>query len=162
MTADDRDSLHQLVEASTMALYVAIAMLAALAVVDPTRFDQGEVIGLLWGTALGLAVAHYVAFRLASRLARGRPLTTRDAEIAGLQVAGALTVPAVCTLTVLLAGDHSAVDVAIWTVGIGLGLVGFLAGRANGANLVRSAVLGGVVLGIGAVTAAAKVALGGH
>ena len=165
MSGDDLDHerLHRLVEATTMALYVAIALLAALAVLDPERFSAGETIGLVWGTALGLAIAHYVAFRLASHLALGRSLTRQDAEVAGLQVAGALTMPVACTITVLLFGrDGTAIDVAIWTVGLGLGAAGFLAGRANGASLVRSAILGGGVLVIGILTATAKVALGGH
>ena len=54
-----------------MALYVSIALLAALAAVDEDALSRNDTLLLIWGTSLGLAVAHYVAFRLASALARG-------------------------------------------------------------------------------------------
>jgi hypothetical protein len=52
-------------EAATMALYVSICLLAALAAVRE-RADAGhvDVLRLVWGTTLGLALAHWFAFRL--------------------------------------------------------------------------------------------------
>ncbi len=146
-----------------MALYVAIALLATLAAVDPDHLTRRGTLLLIWGTTLGLAVAHYVAFRLASTLAKGSHLGRDDITTAGVQFLGAITVPAVCTLTgLLLADDGTAVDVAEFTLAGILGVTGYLAGRGNGASRGRSALLGGGVLLAGLATAAAKYALTGH
>ena len=118
-----------------MALYVAIALLAALAAINPDRFTRRETLLLIWGTALGLAVAHYVAFRLASSIAKPRHLSREDVRTAGVQFLGAMSVPAMCTLTGLVfADDDSAVEVAELTLAGMLGVTGYLAGRGNGAK----------------------------
>ena len=44
-------------EASTMALYVAICLLAAFAAV-PESGVHAQAIGIIWGVTVGLAVAH--------------------------------------------------------------------------------------------------------
>jgi hypothetical protein len=48
----------------TMALYVAISLLASLIVIPESRVEHTHVLGLIWGITLGLALAHWFAFRL--------------------------------------------------------------------------------------------------
>jgi hypothetical protein len=158
------DAVHRWVEATTMALYVSIALLAALAAVHPESATRQHTLVLIWGTTLGLAVAHYVAFRLASHVARGRELSRHDVAIAGVQLIGALLVPLVCTITeVLFADDDDAIDVAEFTIAGVLGVTGYLSARGNGASRGRAALLGAGVLVAGLVTAALKYALtSGH
>jgi hypothetical protein len=56
-------------EAYTMALYVAICLLAALAAVSEPALDEGaHTFELVWGTTVGLALAHWFAFRMSARL----------------------------------------------------------------------------------------------
>src|SRR3954449_3567473 len=62
-------------EALTMALYVSICLLAALASLKDTALTHGLVFELVWGTTLGLAAAHLFAFLLAGRLIEGRPIS---------------------------------------------------------------------------------------
>ena len=51
-----------------MALYVAICLLAALSVVAEDELEhRGVAINVIWGTTLGLALAHWFAFRLSAR-----------------------------------------------------------------------------------------------
>jgi hypothetical protein len=155
--------LHRLVEATTMALYVSIALLAALAATSEANESRRSTLLLIWGTALGLAIAHYVAFRLASALARGRHLGRDDIETAGVQFIGAMTVPLACTVAELALGsDDNAIDVAEFTLAGALGVTGYLAGRTNGASRPRAALLGGVVLVIGFATATVKFFLTRH
>ncbi|HLT95304.1 MAG TPA: hypothetical protein VK070_00810, partial [Acidimicrobiia bacterium] len=56
-------------EAFTMAFYVAVCLIAALAVVG----DEASVpiLGIIWGSTVGLALAHLFAFRLAARVVGG-------------------------------------------------------------------------------------------
>ena len=52
-----------------MSLYVAIVLLAALMVVpDSSGHGDVQVLGLVWGTTIGLALAHLFAFRVSARL----------------------------------------------------------------------------------------------
>ncbi len=50
-----------------MALYVAICLIAALIALENVTFVPGDILGLVWGTTVGLAVAHVFAFRMASQ-----------------------------------------------------------------------------------------------
>jgi hypothetical protein len=51
-------------EALTMALYVTICLLAALSVVaEHGEGAQADTFKIVWGTTLGLALAHWFAFR---------------------------------------------------------------------------------------------------
>jgi hypothetical protein len=161
--SEPHDAVHRLVEVTTMALYVSIALLAALAAVDEDALSRNDTLLLIWGTALGLAVAHYVAFRLASALARGRHLGRGDVVIAGVQFLGAMIVPAAVTLVELAFGDdEDDVDTAVFALSVILGVTGYLVSRGNNASRGRAALLGLGVLVVGLVTALVKSALAGH
>ena len=62
-----------------MALYVAICLLGVLTAVAE-RADAGHVsvFTLVWGTTVGLALAHWFAFRLSARLVAGGTGTVRS------------------------------------------------------------------------------------
>jgi hypothetical protein len=51
-----------------MAPYVAICLIAALTALANVTAIPGHIIGLVWGTTVGLTVAHVFAFRIAGRL----------------------------------------------------------------------------------------------
>ena len=56
---------HLRKEGWTMALYVAICLIAALTALANVTAIPGHIMGLVWGTTVGLAVAHVFAFRIA-------------------------------------------------------------------------------------------------
>jgi hypothetical protein len=160
---EGHDANHRLVEVTTMALYVSIALLAALAAVDDDALSRNDVLLLIWGTSLGLAVAHYVAFRLASALARGRHLGRGDVVVAGVQFLGAVIVPAAVTIVELVFSDgEDDIETAEFALAVILGVTGYLVSRGNGASRRRAALLGLGVLIIGFATAAVKNFLTGH
>ena len=146
-----------------MALYVSIALLAALAAVDEDALSRNDTLLLIWGTSLGLAVAHYVAFRLASALARGRHLGRADVVVAGVQFFGAMIVPAAVTgVELLLGDDEDDVDTAVFALAVILGVTGYLVSRGNGSSRRRAVLIGLGVLVVGMVTAVVKSVLAGH
>ena len=51
-----------------MALYVAVCLIAALTALANVTAVPGHILGLVWGTTVGLALAHVFAFRIAGRL----------------------------------------------------------------------------------------------
>ena len=159
--ADHQTELQ--LEVSTMALYVSVVLLAALvALEDSATTGDREMLGLIWGTTIGLALAHYFAFRVASRLVRGTTFHKRDGEIALAQLTGAAIVAALCTIPVLLMPDSSKNDYVRFELAILLGIAGFAAGRTGGASRPRSFVTGVIVLVLGVGVALVKNALIGH
>jgi hypothetical protein len=168
--ATDQDVAHHAehrteltLEVSTMALYVSVVLLAALvALEDGATTPDREMLGLIWGTTLGLALAHYFAFRVASRLVRGTTFHKRDGEIALAQLGGAAIVAALCTIPVLLLRDSSKNDSVRFELAILLGVAGYAAGRSGGASRLRSLATGAIVLVLGVGVAFVKNALLGH
>jgi tetrahydromethanopterin S-methyltransferase subunit B len=53
-----------------MALYVTVCLLAALTALQNVVAVSGRVLGLVWGTTIGLALAHLFAFELPAALFR--------------------------------------------------------------------------------------------
>ena len=73
---------HLVREAATMVLYVSVVEIAELAAIPEDHFAHGRVTGpvggallaIVWGTAVGLAIAHWFAFRIAApAFRRGEP-----------------------------------------------------------------------------------------
>jgi hypothetical protein len=70
-SAADADRVHLehlRKEGWTMALYVAICLIAALSALQNVVAVSWHVLGLVWGTTVGLVLAHVFAFRIAGRL----------------------------------------------------------------------------------------------
>ena len=78
-----------------MALYVSVCLIAALAALENVTFVPGHILGLVWGTSVGLAVAHVFAFRIAGRLVHGGDLPRADRIISVVQLAAAAAVAAI-------------------------------------------------------------------
>ena len=150
-------------EAITMALYVAICLLAALTAVAE-RADAGHAVtlGIVWGTTIGLALAHWFAFRVSSRMVGGGSLSRADARLAGAQMAGAAAVAALVSIPVLALPSTAELDVARIVLAALIGLAGFLVGRRSGASTFRSVVFGGVMVVAGLGIAILKNVLSHH
>jgi hypothetical protein len=92
----DRDHLRK--EAWTMGLYVTVCLLAGLTALESVVAVPGHVFGLVWGTTVGLALAHLFAFRLAGRLVHDGRFPRSD------QIVSALFGVAVLALAIIIAG----------------------------------------------------------
>lgn len=146
-----------------MVLYVAICLLAALALITDTEAEHdGTVIRVIWGTTIGLALAHWLAFRLSARLLSGGRPSRDDGEAALAQLVGAGFVAVVATIPVLLADGTTELDWARLAVaGVIAGAV-FAGSKANGASTPR-AIIGGVIGLAATVTVAlVKNTVSGH
>jgi hypothetical protein len=76
-------------EAITMALYVAICLVAALAALPDTEGSHAHLLGIIWGVTIGLAVAHWFAFRVATRRVCAGRYRRSDVQLAAAQLVGA-------------------------------------------------------------------------
>ncbi len=150
-------------ESSTMALYVSIVLLATLtAIGDDAEASHVEILGIVWGTTLGLAIAHFFAFRISSKVFRGVALHRPDVRIAFLQLGGALAVAVLCTVPMLLLPATAETDAVRLELSLLLGVAGYAAGRTGGASRPRALVTAVVVLVLGLATALLKNVLSGH
>lgn len=140
-----------------MAFYVAVVLLAALFVA--VERESGRLLALVWGTTLGLAVAHLFAFRLAAVLV-GRGSAGSDTwSLAGAQLAGAALVGLLVTVAVLVIPGDDRAEVARFSLAAFVGLSGYAIGRSAGASQVRSVGFAMGVLVLATAVAGIKYAL---
>ena len=150
-----RDELIR--EFLTMALYLAIVIFAELiAIPDGDRLDRVESVALVWGTTVGLVLAHLFAFELsAAFVAAGRAgLPIRRLALA--QVAAAASVAALATLPLLALGEEPGYEFAQALLALLIGGTAFAAARHTGTSGARSAAFAALVLALAGVIIALK------
>ena len=141
----DEHRAQVLQEAATMVLYVAVVELVEL-----------------WGTAVGLALAHWFAFHIAAAGFRGDRPTRLDAEIGLAQLGGAALVAALSSLPVLLFSDANEQRIIVFVPAVIIGVIGYSLARTTGRSRFPSVVLGSIALALGVVVAIIKSALSAH
>jgi hypothetical protein len=154
-----------------MALYVSIVLLATLAAL-PAGHDDGhepiqgpvglELVAILWGTTIGLALAHSFAFVVATQGLGGGRLQEHDLKEATAELAGAVFVAAVGSLPVLLFSEETEQKVVPFVLALVIGVVGYLVERLNGRTRLASVVFGVATLVVGLLAAGVKNLLTGH
>jgi hypothetical protein len=150
-------------EAATMALYVAICLLAALTVLSHSELEAGNtVFRVIWGTTLGLALAHWFAFRLSARLVGEGSVRRTDAELALAQLGGSVVVAVVATVPVVLFEGDAEIDITSWVVAGFIAVVGFVVARRSGASWFRSTVYASSTTVVALATVVIKNYLSGH
>jgi len=167
-TLEERGELWR--EVATMVLYVSVVEIAELAALPEGHFGSGRVTGpvgaqllaIVWGTAVGLALAHWFAFRVAAPAFRGDRPTRRDTRIGLAQLGGAAFVAAVSSLPVLLLSDVRAQEVTGDVPAVIIGVVSYFIARATGKSFLPSIFYGITALALGIVVALVKSALAAH
>lgn len=150
-------------EASVMALYVAVCLLAALiALGEDAGHGHVRAFGLVWGTTIGLALAHAFAFRVSARLSAQGRFDAHDARIVGAQLGGAAFVAVICSVPVLFVGATGEFDVVRTVLSVFIGAMGYEVARLGGADRMRAVVYGVAVLALAVVVAVVKNVLSGH
>jgi hypothetical protein len=147
-------------EACTMALYVAICLLAALIALPETA--HAHLVQLIWGVTVGLALAHWFAFRLSARLVGQGTIRAHDLESGGAQLGGAAGAALLATLAVLVAPDTAEREVAEYVLAALIGAVGFVVARGAGATRVAALLYACTVLVAAVAIAVVKNVLAGH
>jgi hypothetical protein len=147
-------------ESITMGLYITISLLAVLSA-KPHGGGTSAVLTLIWGTALGLTLAHWLAFQLTARLFAGSRLPSHERMTMVGQAGAALGVACLASVPLLL---HTTAGPAL-ARGVLAGLVGlfaFGAARRHGGSLGSATVYALVVVAIALSVAIGKYLLTGH
>jgi hypothetical protein len=155
-----RENLRK--EGWTMALYVAICLIAALTALENVTAVPGHIVGLVWGTTVGLALAHVFAFRIAGRLVHDGELPKVDRITSVVQLAAATAIAVVVSIPILLASTENELDWARYTCAGIIGAVGYFAARGAEHSRVRAVLFGVGVLAVAIAIAVLKHRLAGH
>lgn len=135
--ADVRSTERETVrEGVTMALYLSLSLLAVLLAVPATV--QEDPVALVTLTAIGLLVAHLVAFAISSRLVSEGVFDAESRRIASVQILAGLAVVVLVTVPMLLFDAPTSLYVAEAVLLLVVVGVGYLAARAARASVVRS------------------------
>jgi hypothetical protein len=148
-------------EAYTMALYVAICLLAAL-IALPEEGAHARLSAIIWGVTVGLAVAHWFAFRVSARLVGAGSVRQHDVESAVAQLVGAIAVALLGSIPVLILPASVELEWVEGVLAAFLALVGFAVARGGGASRPRAMGYALAVLVFAVGIAALKNVLAGH
>lgn len=159
---ETEDRLELRKEAFTMALYVAVCLLAALTALPGASHESIPVLNLVWGLTIGLALVHWFAFRIAARLAGGGRVRRHDVLSAGAQLTGAGAIAALATIAAIAAPEPAEAQVVSLTLAGVIAAVGFLVARGSGAGRARAALYAAAVLVLAVVIVETKNRLSGH
>lgn len=147
-------------EAITMALYVSLSLLAVLVALPAhtasSRLASAVTIVV---AALGLVLAHHVAFRLSSRLVDKGLVTKESLRLLGAQLAGAVPVAVVAAVPPLVFGGDTGRILSEVVLVVFVALVGYRAVRQTASPARSMLYVGGLVVTIAAVVAV-KTAVG--
>jgi hypothetical protein len=141
-------------EVATVAFYVSVTLAAELAAATDSM-SEAVVVGGLWGTAIGLALAHWYASTLTRALAR-RSFHRADAVEGLREVGAAIAIVAALTVPFVLFETSTALVVGRLIVVAGTAGIAYVIARRDGATVRSATVQGSIVVLIGIVVIQAK------
>jgi hypothetical protein len=150
-------------ETTTMALYLAISMLALL-----SALPHGEggvthtVAGTVWGTIAGLTLAHLLAFRLSGKLLGGGWLDRAEVYALGGQVVAAIGVGLLVSVPLVWSSGTQAVAYARLVLAAMIGVFAYGVAIQQSPSRGRALLYAAVVVVISLGVAVVKNRLAGH
>jgi hypothetical protein len=142
-------------ETLTMGLYVSITLLAALAVTGDGDGSE-DVLAIVWGTTIGLALAHWFAFDLVVRLVVAHPQPSHVTRELLFELMGVFAVAVLATITLALVPQHLERQAVRAVMALAIGTVTFIEARVYGSSWRRAAAAGAIALVLASVVAGVK------
>ena len=153
----DRSVRYRARELTVVAFYVSVTLAAELAAASSDD-SKAIVVGALWGTAVGLALAHWYAQTITAAIARGAFHKTDAAE--GLrEIGAAVGVALVLSLPFIVFETPTALVLSRWGVVLGTSLIALALARTAGAGWMRAFIEAAIVFAIGVAVIETKAAL---
>jgi hypothetical protein len=144
------------------ALYMALVLLAALVALPLEQLPDDDVLVLtLLGTAIGLVLAHWLAFRLAAHLTeQGGVWAGSAAQEAGAQIAGGVAVALVASAPFVVLDGAEALRVALLLLAAMPAATGMAIARLRGRSWLTTAIASGLVFVMAVAIVEIKAAVG--
>jgi hypothetical protein len=149
-------------ETGTMVLYISVVELAELAALRAANVgvSEDQLIELVWGTAAGLALAHWFAFVLVTDAVRRGRIRRDDLYLGAAQFIAAAAVSLLCSIAIVWS-DGSARAAAV-VPAIIIAVSGYWISRASGRSQAGAFLVAAIVLAVGLTVAIVKSNLVGH
>lgn len=161
-SAHDEQRVERRREANTMALYIAICLLAALTALPDSKQLHAHGLGIVWGITLGLALAHWFAFWMATRMVSAGEFDREAVELATAQLAGAGAVAVLASVALLVFPDSVELNATELLLAAFVAAVGYLSMRWSGTGRTRAASYALTVLAVAVVIVELKNWLAGY
>jgi hypothetical protein len=146
---------------ATMILYVSVVLMGAIVTVPADDLDDDvEVAAVIWGSALGLALAHWFAFNASAHLFRGEGISAAELREGFWEAAAALAVAVAATVPLLLLDDTTGAAVSLVALAAVVTTVAYIASRHGGLSRPRALLRGGITMVLALLVAALKIRLG--
>jgi hypothetical protein len=144
------------------ALYVAIVLLTALVALPKDRLPSDiSIVGTLFGTAVGLIVAHFVAFRLAAHFTAESGIAPAPiTQEAGAGLAGGLLVATIAAIPYALWDADDALLATLITLAFLPAFMGMAIARLRGRSWTKSLLAAAITLVIAIFVVLIKYELG--
>jgi hypothetical protein len=153
----DESVIEQYREALTMAIYVALSLLAVLLAVPWGNHETRSAATVtVFVTGIGLLLAHMVAFGLAAQLFEPYQRNPHIWKVLGAQLSAGLLLAVVTTVPIALLPVDWGVAVDVVLLLVFIGLVGYAIARDRGAGVARALVYVAIVIAVVAVVMAVK------
>jgi tellurite resistance protein TehA-like permease len=148
-------------EADMMAFYLAITLMVALSVAkDAAPPPMAELLLIIWGTTVGLALAHWFALGLSAYLVDDPALHHTPGEMLFSQLVMAVALAVVASVAVAVVPlVQEELPTGRVAIALFVGALVVVESRARGHRLARALALGAVALGIALAVTVVKLAL---
>lgn len=155
--APDETLIEQYREALTMAIYVALSLLAVLLTVPWGNHEtRAAATVTVFVTGIGLLLAHMVAFGLAAQLFEPYQRNPHLWKVLGSQLSAGLLLAVLITVPIALLPLDVGVLVDVVLLLAFIGLVGYAIARDRGASVWRALLYVAIVIAVVAVVMAVK------
>jgi hypothetical protein len=143
-----------------MALYMSVVLMGAIATIPADDLDEDvTVAAVIWGSALGLALAHWFSFNASAHLFRGEGINADELREGVWEAMAALGVAVIATVPLLLLDDTLAAAVSLIALALVVTAVAYVASRHGGLSRGRALLRGAVTVVIAVIVAAIKIGL---
>jgi hypothetical protein len=149
-------------ETGTMVLYISVVELAELAALRAAdvHASESQLLELVWGTAAGLALAHWFAFVLVTDAVRRGGIRRDDVYLGAAQFTAAAAVSLLCSVAIVWSGGSARAAAIVPAIIIAVS--GYWVSRASGRSQASALVVAGIVLAVGLLVAVVKSNLVSH
>ena len=145
-----------------MALYLSLVLAAEFVAFDSRLSSRPAALHILWGTAIGLTLAHVFAFNLSALLFSAAWLAETRRQAIALQVLAAAGVAAILSVPFFVLDLSKALALDRFLIAGFLGGTGWAIARAAGRSTVQAMMVGFTMLALGIGVVLAKAALEAH
>jgi hypothetical protein len=157
-----REEIDPLREAVNLVLYLCLVLAAEFVGLSTAAPDEAVAVEVIWGTTVGLTVAHIFAFDVAARLFAGGRLDRSARAAAILQVFAAITLAGLLSLPFLILGQAASMRLDGFLIAAVVGVTAYAVGRKAGRSQAQCLVLGASGVILAAAVVLLKLKLSAH